>query len=159
MKKYKVMLVSGGFDPVHKGHLEMIERAEEMADEVWVILNNDTWLRNKKGKSFMSEKEREYIMSRIKGVTKTFICNPRIPTDKSVCDGIYSAVMTYRREYDDELSMAFGNGGDRGKGNVPEEDYCNSYDIDMVWNLGDKVQSSSWLIEKATNSAYSSSNG
>tara|TARA_Y100000287_G_scaffold50849_1_gene39728 strand:+ start:116 stop:361 length:246 start_codon:yes stop_codon:yes gene_type:complete len=78
MKKYKVMLVSGGFDPVHKGHLEMIERAEEMADEVWVILNNDTWLRNKKGKSFMSEKEREYIMSRIKGVTKTFICNPRI---------------------------------------------------------------------------------
>ena len=159
MKKYKVMLVSGGFDPVHKGHLEMIERAEEMAEEVWVILNNDTWLRNKKGKSFMSEKEREYIMSRIKGVTKTFICNPRTPTDKTVCDGIYSAVMTYRREYDSELSMAFGNGGDRGKGNVPEEDYCKSYDIDMVWNLGDKVQSSSWLIEKATNSAYSSSNG
>ena len=89
MKKYKVMLVSGGFDPVHKGHLEMIEKAEEMAEEVWVILNNDTWLRNKKGKSFMPEKEREYIMSRIKGVTKTFICNPRIPTDKSVCDGIY----------------------------------------------------------------------
>ena len=48
MKKYKVMLVSGGFDPVHKGHLEMIERAQEMAEEVWVILNNDTWLRNKK---------------------------------------------------------------------------------------------------------------
>ena len=59
MKKYKVMLVSGGFDPVHKGHLEMIEKAEQMAEEVWVILNNDTWLRNKKGKAFMSEKERE----------------------------------------------------------------------------------------------------
>ena len=55
--------------------------------------------------------------------------------------------------------MAFGNGGDRGKGNVPEEDYCDSMGVDMVWNLGDKVQSSSWLIEKATNSAYSSSNG
>ena len=51
------------------------------------------------------------------------------------------------------------SGGDRGQGNVPEEDYCKSYDVDMVWNLGDKVQSSSWLIEKATNSAYSSSNG
>ena len=159
MKKYKVMLVSGGFDPVHKGHLEMIEKAEEMADEVWVILNNEHWLQQKKGKSFMPEKEREYIMSRIKGVTKTFICNPRIPTDKSVCDGIYSAVMEYRREYEGELSMAFGNGGDRGKGNVPEEDYCDSMGVDMVWNLGDKVQSSSWLIEKATNSAYSSSNG
>ena len=101
------MLVSGGFDPVHKGHLEMIEKAEEMADEVWVILNNEHWLQQKKGKSFMPEKEREYIMSRIKGVTKTFICNPRTPTDKSVCDGIYSAVMTYRREYDDELSIEY----------------------------------------------------
>ena len=102
MKKYKVMLVSGGFDPVHKGHLEMIEKAEEMADEVWVILNNEHWLQQKKGKSFMPEKEREYIMSRIKGVTKTFICNPRIQQTNLVCDGIYSLVMTYRREYDDE---------------------------------------------------------
>ena len=136
MKKYKVMLVSGGFDPVHKGHLEMIERAQEMAEEIWVILNNDTWLTNKKGKPFMKQSEREYIMSRIKGVTKTLICNPRTPTAKSVIDGIYSAVNIYRREYDSELSMAFGNGGDRGKGNVPEEDYCDSMGVDMVWNLG-----------------------
>ena len=49
--------------------------------------------------------------------------------------------------------MAFGNGGDRGKGNIPEEDYCDSMGVDMVWGLGDKVQSSSWLIEKALNSA------
>ena len=153
MKKYKVMLVSGGFDPVHKGHLEMIEKAQEMAEEVWVILNNDFWLRQKKGKPFMKENERQYIMSRIKGVTRTFVCNPRTPTDKTVCDGIYSAVMAYRREYEGELSMGFGNGGDRGKGNIPEEDYCNSMGVDMVWGLGDKVQSSSWLIEKALNSA------
>ena len=57
-KKYKVMLVSGGFDPVHKGHLEMIAHAREQADEVWVILNNDSWLRQKKGKAFMKERER-----------------------------------------------------------------------------------------------------
>jgi len=158
-KKYKVMLVSGGFDPVHKGHLEMIEKAQEMAEEVWVILNNDFWLKQKKGKPFMKEREREYIMSRVKGVTKTFVCNPRSATDKTVCDGIYSAVNTFRREYDEPLSMAFGNGGDRGKGNIPEEDYCNSMGVDMVWNLGDKIQSSSWLLEKATNSAYSSSHG
>jgi hypothetical protein len=49
--------------------------------------------------------------------------------------------------------MAFGNGGDRGQGNVPEEDYCNGYGIDMVWGLGDKVQSSSWLLEKYSNQA------
>ena len=148
MKKYKVILVSGGFDPVHKGHLEMIESASELAEEVWVILNNDFWLRQKKGKSFMKEEEREYIMSRIKGVTKTFVCRPRNASDQTVCDGIYSAINYYRRNYDGELSMAFGNGGDRGQGNVPEEDYCDGYGIDMVWGLGDKVQSSSWLLEK-----------
>ena len=153
MKKYKVILVSGGFDPVHKGHLEMIESASELAEEVWVILNNDFWLRQKKGKSFMKEEEREYIMSRIKGVTKTFVCRPRNASDQTVCDGIYSAINYYRRNYDGELSMAFGNGGDRGQGNVPEEDYCDGYGIDMVWGLGDKVQSSSWLLEKYSNQA------
>ena len=142
-KKYKVMLLSGGFDPVHKGHVEMIEQARELADEIWIILNNDSWLRNKKGKSFMKQSEREYIMSQFKGVTRTFICNPRIPTDKTVSDGIYSAVMAYRREFDGKMRMAFGNGGDRKLGNIPEE----------VWNLGKKVQSSSWLLEKYENAA------
>ena len=147
------MLVSGGFDPVHKGHLEMIESARKQAEEVWVILNNDSWLRQKKGKAFMNQDERAYIMSQIKGVTKTFICNPRIPADKTVCDGIYSAVHTYRREFDGKMNMAFGNGGDRTQGLVPEEDYCNSYGVKMVWNLGEKVQSSSWLLEKYNNQA------
>ena len=150
-KKYKVMLVSGGFDPVHKGHLEMIAEARKQAEEVWVILNNDFWLRQKKGQEFMDQDEREYIMSQVKGVTKTFILNPRIPGDKTVCDGIYSAVMAYRREFDGEMSMAFGNGGDRIEGNIPEADYCDSMGVDMVWGLGKKVQSSSWLIEKSNN--------
>jgi D-beta-D-heptose 7-phosphate kinase/D-beta-D-heptose 1-phosphate adenosyltransferase len=153
MKKYKVMLVSGGFDPVHKGHLEMIEAARDQADEVWVILNNDSWLVQKKGRKFMKENEREYIMSQIKGVTQTFVCHPRIAGDKTVTDGIYSAVQYYRRNYGGELSMAFGNGGDRGKGTVPEEDYCSSMGVEMVWNLGKKVQSSSWLLEKYYNEA------
>ena len=150
-KKYKVMLVSGGFDPVHKGHLEMIAHAREQADEVWVILNNDRWLREKKGQEFMKQNEREYIMSQVKGVTKTFILDPRIPTDKTACDGIYSAVMAYRREFKGKMSMAFGNGGDRVEGNIPEADYCDSMGVDMVWGLGKKIQSSSWLLERANN--------
>ena len=150
-KKYKVMLVSGGFDPVHKGHLEMIAEARKQAEEVWVILNNDRWLREKKGKEFMEQDEREYIMSQVKGVTKTFIVNPRTPTDKTVCDGIYSAVMAYRREFKGKMRMAFGNGGDRVEGNIPEADYCDSMGVDMVWGLGKKVQSSSWLLEKDNN--------
>ena len=150
-KKYKVMLVSGGFDPVHKGHLEMIAQAKKQADEVWVILNNDNWLRQKKGKAFMKQSEREYIMSQIKGVTKTFILDPRIPTDKTACDGIYSAVMAYRRKFKGKMRMAFGNGGDRVEGNIPEADYCDSMGVDMVWGLGKKIQSSSWLLERANN--------
>ena len=67
-KKYKVILISGGFDPVHKGHIQCIQNARELADEVWIGLNNDTWLRNKKGKSFMKERERAFIMDNIKGV-------------------------------------------------------------------------------------------
>ncbi len=152
-KKYKVILVSGGFDPVHKGHLEMIAKARELADEVWVILNNDFWLRRKKGQAFMKEREREYIMSQVKGVTETFILNPRSATDNTAIDGIYSAVMAYRRKFgpDVKLSMAFGNGGDRIEGKIPEADYCESMDVDMVWGLGKKVQSSSWLLEKFNN--------
>ena len=150
-KKYKVMLVSGGFDPVHKGHLEMIAHAREQAEEVWVILNNDRWLRQKKGQEFMNSEERSYIMSQVKGVTKTFVMDPRIPTDKTVCDGIYSAVMAYRREFNGKMRMAFGNGGDRVEGNIPEADYCDSMGVEMVWGLGKKVQSSSWLLERANN--------
>tara|TARA_Y100000401_G_scaffold92689_1_gene78789 strand:+ start:379 stop:984 length:606 start_codon:yes stop_codon:yes gene_type:complete len=150
-KKYKVMLVSGGFDPVHKGHLEMIAHAREQAEEVWVILNNDRWLRQKKGQEFMNSEEREYIMSQVKGVTKTFILDPRTPTDKTACDGIYSAIMAYRREFNGKMRMAFGNGGDRVEGNIPEADYCDSMGVDMVWGLGKKVQSSSWLLERANN--------
>mgnify|MGYP003114752012 FL=1 len=150
-KKYKVMLVSGGFDPVHKGHLEMIAHAREQAEEVWVILNNDFWLRQKKGQEFMDQDEREYIMSQVKGVTETFIVYPRSATDKTVCDGIYSAVQAYRRKFKGKMSMAFGNGGDRVEGNIPEADYCDSMEVDMVWGLGKKVQSSSWLLEKFNN--------
>ena len=98
-KKYKVMLLSGGFDPVHKGHVEMIEQARELADEIWIILNNDSWLRQKKGKIFMKEREREYIMSQIQGVTKTFICYPRSAGDMTVCEGIYAAYQEYMRQH------------------------------------------------------------
>ena len=101
----------------------------------------------------MKENERAYIMSQVKGVPETFIVYPRSATDKTVCDGIYSAVQAYRRKFKGKMSMAFGNGGDRVEGNIPEADYCDSMEVDMVWGLGKKVQSSSWLIEKALNSA------
>ena len=76
MKKYKVILISGGFDPVHKGHIECINNAKELADEVWIGLNNDAWLKRKKGRSFMCQQERAFIMNSLKNVDWVYIMNP-----------------------------------------------------------------------------------
>ena len=157
MKKYKVILISGGFDPIHQGHIECIQNAKNLADEVWIGLNSEKWLRNKKGKSFMSEDERKYIMNHIKGVDWVYVMNPKIHNDESAVDFIDAARIKYMKENDgwEKGIMAFGNGGDRVAGRVPsvEEDICKGYGIDLVWGLGDKIQSSSWLLEKYNNAA------
>ena len=95
MKKYKVILLSGGFDPVHKGHIECINKAKELADEVWIGLNNDNWLRRKKGKAFMDEKERAFIMSNLKSVDWVYIMNPKINSDDTSIDFIDTARVRY----------------------------------------------------------------
>lgn len=157
MKKYKVILISGGFDPVHKGHIECIQNAGKLADKVWIGLNNDNWLRRKKGKSFMKEDERAFVMNNIKGVDWVYVMNPKIHDDNTAVDFIDAARRKWMKENETWLHgiMAFGNGGDRVAGGVPamEEDVCKGYGIDMVWGLGDKVQSSSWLLEKYNNTA------
>ena len=155
MKKYKVILISGGFDPVHKGHIECINNAKELADEVWIGLNNDRWLFQKKGKSFMKEQERAFIMSNLKSVDWVYIMNPKDHSDKTAIDFIDASRERYIRK-NGELPkgvMAFGNGGDRTETTTPENDTCDSYGISSVWGLGEKIQSSSWLLEKYLNIA------
>jgi len=155
MKKYKVILLSGGFDPVHKGHIECINQAKELADEVWIGLNNDKWLHRKKGKSFMDEKERAFIMDNLKSVDWVYIMNPKDKLDDTAIDFIEQSRIRYIREYGSfpKGVMAFGNGGDRTKATTPENSVCESLGIDSVWGLGEKVQSSSWLLEKYLNIA------
>jgi cytidyltransferase-like protein len=154
-KKYKVILLSGGFDPVHKGHIECINKAKELADEVWIGLNNDNWLRRKKGKSFMNEKERAFIMSNLKSVDWVYIMNPKSNTDDTAIDFIDMAKLRYIKQngHLGKSEIAFGNGGDRTETTTPENDVCDSYGIESVWGLGDKIQSSSWLLEKYLNIA------
>jgi len=154
-KKYKVILISGGFDPVHKGHIECIQKAKKLADKVWIGLNNDSWLRRKKGKSFMKENERKFIMESLRDVDYVYIMNPLIHGDDTAIDFIDHAKRKYIIENDDlpKGVMAFGNGGDRTETTTPENDVCNSYGIDSVWGLGKKIQSSSWLLEKYLNIA------
>tara|TARA_B100000900_G_scaffold392941_1_gene388924 strand:+ start:184 stop:666 length:483 start_codon:yes stop_codon:yes gene_type:complete len=154
-KKYKVICVSGGFDPVHKGHIECIQNAKKLADKVWIGLNNDSWLRRKKGKPFMKEGERAFIMENIKDVDWVYVMHPKSHTDDTAFDFIDASRKKYISDYGtwEEGVMAFGNGGDRKPGGVPstEEDVCSTFGIDMVWGLGEKVQSSSWLLEKFSN--------
>ena len=154
-KKYKVILISGGFDPVHKGHIECIQNAKKLADEVWIGLNNDSWLHRKKGKQFMKEDERAFIMENLKDVDYVYIMNPLIHGDDTAIDFIDHARRKWMRERGtwEEGIMAFGNGGDRTETTTPENDVCNTYGIESVWGLGDKIQSSSWLLEKYLNIA------
>jgi D-beta-D-heptose 7-phosphate kinase/D-beta-D-heptose 1-phosphate adenosyltransferase len=154
-KKYKVILISGGFDPVHKGHIECINNAKELADQVWIGLNNDEWLRRKKGRSFMNENERAFIMDNLKNVDWVYVMNPKDHLDNTAIDFIEISRRKFIKENGDlpRGVMAFGNGGDRTETTTPENSVCDSFGIDSVWGLGDKVQSSSWLLEKYLNLA------
>jgi cytidyltransferase-like protein len=154
-KKYKVILISGGFDPVHKGHIECINNAKELAEQVWIGLNNDEWLKRKKGRSFMNEQERAFIMSNLKNVDWVYVMNPKDHLDNTAIDFIEVSRRKFIKENGDLPTgvMAFGNGGDRTETTTPENSVCDSFGIDSVWGLGEKVQSSSWLLEKYLNLA------
>jgi len=133
--KIPTIAVSGGFDPMHKGHVQMIREAAEYGNVI-VILNSDEWLIRKKGYKFMSFEERAYIAGSIKGVTVVANVDD---SDGTVC----KALERFKPDY-------FANGGDRYRTNTPEMDTCKEHEIIMLWNIGGgKIQSSSDLVTKA----------
>ena len=139
----RLSIVSGGFDPVHIGHLELFERARGIADDLIVIVNSDDFLVNKKGKPFMPLEERIAIVQALKPVTSAIAS---IDKDDSVCASVKSIHETYKDQYDE---MMFCNGGDRTEdGDTPEHDLCEEIGVKPVYGLGDKIQSSSWLLSK-----------
>jgi D-beta-D-heptose 7-phosphate kinase/D-beta-D-heptose 1-phosphate adenosyltransferase len=128
----KTIMVSGGFDPIHIGHVRMILDAAKHG-EVVVVANSDDWLMRKKGYIFMSWEERAEIIRSIRGVVRVEHVDD---SDNSVCE----AIQRCRPD-------AFANGGDRKGNNTPEVALCNKLGIDLVWNVGGgKIQSSSELI-------------
>ena len=135
MKRIPTIAVSGGFDPIHKGHVQMIREAAEYGNVI-VLLNSDDWLIRKKGYKFMSFEERAYIVVSIKGVT---VVSNVDDSDGSVCAGL----KRFKPDY-------FANGGDRKTENTPEMDVCEELGIQMMWAIGgnNKPQSSSWLVNK-----------
>jgi len=139
-KKPVVVVVSGGFDPIHVGHVRMFQEAKAMGDKLVVILNNDNWLHQKKGFVFMPEKEREELIKGIKWVDEVVLTSHKPGAkDMSVC-----------RELQKIKPGIFAQGGDRNTGNIPpcEVVLQKTIGYKVVNNVGGggKVQSSSWLL-------------
>ena len=138
-KERIIVAVSGGFDPIHIGHIRLFQEAKALGDELVVILNNDNWLKKKKGYVFMPQEERAEILVALAMVDRVVLTNhPSNPQDMSVCQEL--------RELRPHI---FANGGDRKEDNVPEVLVCNEMGCKLAFNMGEggKVQSSSWLSE------------
>ena len=138
--KKNIIILSGGFDPVHKGHIRMFKEAS-MNGMVIAGLNSDDWLIRKKGKFFMPFVERKEILESIKYIdlVKSFNDN-----DGTACN----LIEKINNEYSDKYNIFFGNGGDRTNQTTPEIKFCNDNNIDLIWGLGGgKIQSSSDLLK------------
>jgi len=141
-KKYDIVVVSGGFDPVHKGHVRMFNTAKEIGHKVIAGANSDGWLVRKKGKAFMNFAERAEILRSFRSIDEVMAFND---DDDSAINLLVRVQTMYP-----ECTIAFANGGDRVKNNTPESGFCSAYKIDMLWNTGgEKIQSSSDLINAA----------
>jgi D-beta-D-heptose 7-phosphate kinase/D-beta-D-heptose 1-phosphate adenosyltransferase len=144
----KIVAVSMGADPVHIGHIRNIQEAKLMGDILIVILNNDNWLKKKKGYVFMPENERAEIMRAFRSVDGVIITK-HSPNDEN---------MTVSRELEMIRPSVFCKGGDRVESNMPKEelDICKKLGIKILYNIGGKkIQSSSELVKRLKNASKS----
>ena len=141
MSKKKGIIVSGYFNPIHKGHIEYFINAKALADELFVIVNNDQQRALKGSQEFQQEAERCFIVSNIKSVTHFMLS---IDTDRTVCKTIEKIAYDFGADYD----LSFANGGDQNNTTIPERSICEKMGIALIDGLGDKIQSSSWLLKK-----------
>ena len=138
----KIAIISGGFDPVHEGHIELMQKAKSIADSLVVIVNDDDFLTRKKGKPFMLLKERMQIVRSVKYVDMVI---KSIDKDETVCKTLKQIIANAGLNE----TFLFCNGGDRTSGeNTPEHKLCLELGIEPIYGLGNKIQSSSWLINK-----------
>jgi cytidyltransferase-like protein len=140
MKK-TVVVISGGFDPIHSGHIELIKKASALGDKLIVGLNSDGWLTRKKGRSFMCVHERRKVLEAIKWVDEVWEFDD---SDDSACDLLEQVTMNHPSIED---TIIFANGGDRTEGNIREMEVPG---IQFVFGVGgsDKKNSSSWILEE-----------
>jgi len=137
----KAVIVSGYFNPIHKGHIEYFQNARANGDELFVIVNNDFQRSLKGSKEFQDEKERIFIVENLRVVDKCFLS---IDKDRTVIESIKMIF----NEFGNEYKLAFANGGDQNNDTIPEKSTCEELGITLIDGLGGKVQSSSWLLDK-----------
>ena len=139
--KPKAIIVSGYFNPLHKGHLELFANAKNEGDALWVIVNSDLQRELKGSKVFMDEDERLIIVKAIGVVDKAIVS---IDKDKTQCASLSFLAKEYSADYD----LFFANGGDQNNDSIPEVTICKELGIELIEGLGEKIQSSSWLLKK-----------
>lgn len=140
MKK-KAIIVSGYFNPVHKGHIAYFNNAKALCDVLFVIVNSDLQRGLKGAKEFQKEAERLFIVQNIKAVDTAIIS---IDEDRTVCKSIRFLYRNNKEIYE----FCFANGGDQNNNSIPEVPVCQELGIQLIDGLGDKIQSSSWLLNK-----------
>ena len=138
--KKKAIIVSGYFNPIHKGHLELFELAKQNADKLLVIVNSDKQRELKGSEYFMDEDERLQIVKAIRYVDYALISQD---TDKTQCETLKQFSEMFSEVYD----LAFANGGDQNNDTIPEAEVCRENGIKLMDGLGVKIQSSSLLLK------------
>jgi|TARA_A100001391_G_scaffold202230_1_gene191275 cytidyltransferase-like protein len=141
-----IVLVTGGFDPLHSGHLAYLKAARKLGDKLIVGVNSDSWLERKKGKNFLPLSERYEIVSSIKYVDNCILFNDN---DDTAIEAIKNVIMLFPFD-----RIIFANGGDRKQSNVPEQ-APGLFDREIIFQYGvggsDKKNSSSWILKKWEN--------
>lgn len=140
--KEKAIIVSGYFNPIHKGHIEYFKHAKDCGDKLIVIVNNDNQRALKGSKEFQLEDERIFIVSNIKSVDQVFLS---IDKDRTVCE----TIRYVHKLLSDIYVLAFANGGDQNNQSIPEIPVCQELGIELIDGLGEKIQSSSWLLKSS----------
>lgn len=138
-----IVLVTGGFDPLHSGHIEYFKSAKALGDELWVGLNSDEWLTRKKGRPFMPFKERAAIIQELSVVDNIISFDD---SDNTACGAIYKTMAT-----NGTVKIIFANGGDRTNTTTPEyKMYGNLPNIEFAFGVGgdNKMNSSSWILDE-----------
>jgi len=140
----RVVLVTGGFDPLHSGHIAYFKAAKELGDHLVVGLNSDDWLTRKKGRPFMPLEERAAIIKELACVDEVIAFNDN---DDSACNAIMQVLQTKGSSW----TVVFANGGDRINTNTPEyKVYGEHPSVEFKWKVGgsNKANSSSWILDE-----------